>query len=140
MLECEPPSDGAARYRVTWEMMGAVSWLEVALTADGDRTRVRMEHLARVADVPDGMWETYGPGATGVGWDGGLLGLSLHLGAVDGSLAPQDAQAWAATDEGHAFYRATADAWGRAHEASGVDRATAQAGADETYRFYTGTA
>lgn len=140
VLECEAPSGGSARYRVTWEMMGAVSWLEVLLDEDGERTRVVMEHVGRVADLPDGMWETYGPGATGVGWDGGLLGLALHLGAVDGSLSPAEAEAWAGTDEGRGFYRAAADAWAVAHVDSGADAAGAQTAAEATYGFYTGTA
>lgn len=138
VLECRPPADGTAGYRVTWEMMGAVSWLDVTLVADGGSTRLRLEHLARVEDVPEEMWETYGPGATGVGWDGGLLGLSLHLGAVEGSLRPEEAQAWAATDAGRAFYRGAADAWSGAHVAAGADPVAAAAAADETYRFYTG--
>lgn len=138
VLECRPPDDGTAGYRVTWEMMGAVSWLEVVLVAEGESTRLRLVRVARVEDVPEGMWETYGPGATGVGWDGGLLGLSLHLGAVGGALRPEEAEAWAATGEGRAFYRGAADAWGGAQVAAGADPVAAAAAADETYRFYTG--
>ena len=57
-------------------MMGAVSWVTIRLAADGeDATRFELEHTSRTADIPAEMWETFGPGATGVGWDGGLLGL-----------------------------------------------------------------
>lgn len=138
VLECEPPSGDAARYRVTWEYGGGVTWLTVRLTSEGDRTRLVLEHVARAADVPAEMWEAFGPGATGVGWDGGLLGLSLHLGAVEGALAPSEAEAWASTDEGRQFYRGAADAWGAAHEASGADADVAARAADATYGFYTG--
>ncbi|MFT4233345.1 MAG: SRPBCC domain-containing protein [Leucobacter sp.] len=139
VLACSPPADGAAEYRVTWEMGGGVTWLAVRLTADGpDRTRFELEHTARTADVPAEMWEMFGPGATGVGWDGGLLWLSLHLGAVPGSLAPEEAAAWAVTDEGRAFYRAAADGWAAAHIAAGADPETARRNADATYGFYTG--
>jgi uncharacterized protein YndB with AHSA1/START domain len=139
VLECAPPSDGRAEYRVTWEFGGGMSWVTVRLTDEGpERTRFELEHAARVADVPADMWDTFGPGATGVGWDGGLLGLSLHLGAVDGSLAPEEAEAWAVTDEGKAFYRAAADGWGAAHLAAGADREAATRAADATYGFYTG--
>src|SRR5699024_941839 len=100
ILACEPPADGTAEVAVTWEMMGAVSWVTLRLAADGEEsTRVELEHTSRTADVPAEMWETFGPGATGVGWDGGLLGLALHLGATEGSLSPAEAEAWAATDE-----------------------------------------
>ncbi|MBL3685495.1 polyketide cyclase [Leucobacter zeae] len=141
ILACSPPRDGAAEYRATWEMGGGVTWITVRLTSEAeDRTRFELEHSARTADLPPGFWETYGPGATGVGWDGGLLGLSLHLGAVAGSLSPDEAAAWATTDEGKAFYRGAADGWAEAHAAAGADREAAARAADATYGFYTGAA
>lgn len=141
ILACAPPDGGRAEYRVTWELGGGVTWLTVRLAEEGpDRTRLELEHTARVADVPPGMWETFGPGATGVGWDGGLLGLSLHLGALDGAISPEEAAAWAVTDEGKSFYRAAADSWGAAHVAAGADADTAGRAADATYGFYTGEA
>lgn len=139
VLDCTPPIDGRAEYRVTWEMGGGVTWLTVRLTEETpDRTRFELEHIAHTADVPAGMWETFGPGAIGVGWDGGLLGLALHLGALEGAIAPSEAAAWALTDEGKAFYRAAADGWGAAHVAAGGDREAAARAADATYGFYTG--
>lgn len=140
ILACEPPADGTAEYSVTWEMMGGVSWLTIRLTAAGeDATRFELEHISNVADIPAEMWETFGPGATGVGWDGGLLGLGLHLGATEGALDPSEAEAWAFTEEGRSFYRGAADGWAVAHAASGEDPAVAQQRADATYGFYTGT-
>lgn len=139
ILACDPPHDGRAEYLVTWEFGGNVSWLAVRLRAvTPDRTRVELAHTAPLASVPADMWRTYGPGATGVGWDGGMLGLALHLGAQDATLSPAEAEAWALSPEGHEFYRASADRWAAAHEASGADRDTAARAADATYRFYTG--
>ncbi|WP_147038535.1 SRPBCC domain-containing protein [Microbacterium aerolatum] len=139
VLECSPPADGTASYRVTWEYGGGVTWLTVRLTEESaDRTRFELEHTARTADVPPGMWETYGPGATGVGWDQALLGLSLHLGSVDGSISPAEAEAWQLSDEGKAFTRAAADGWAAAHIAAGADSAAAASAAEATYAFYTG--
>src|SRR5699024_12554957 len=107
-----------------WEMMGAVSWVTLRLAADGEESaRVELEHTSRTADVPAEMWETFGPGATGVGWDGGLLGLALHLGATEGSLSPAEAEAWPRTDEGRSVYRGAADGWAVAPTASGAARA-----------------
>ena len=139
VLECAPPAGGAAHFRVTWEFGGGVTWLTVRLTSTGsDATRLELEHTARAGDIPPGFWEQFGPGATGVGWDGGLLGLALHL-THDASLPPEAAQEWALTAEGKSFYRAAADAWGRAHAASGTAGADAAAqAADATYGFYTG--
>ena len=140
ILVCEAPTDGAAEVAVTWEMMGAVSWVTLRLAAEGEAaTSIELEHVSRVEDVPAEMWETFGPGATGVGWDGGMLGLALHLGGTEGSLAPDEAEAWAGTEEGRSFYRGAADGWAVAHTASGEDALVAQQRADATYGFYTGT-
>lgn len=139
ITSCTPPSDGTAAYAITWEFGGGTTWVNVRLSeVSADETRFELEHIARVADVPEGMWETFGPGATGVGWDGGLLGLALHVGATEGSLSPAEAEAWAMTDEGRSFYRAAADRWGAAHVAAGADPEAAQRAADATYGFYTG--
>lgn len=139
VLECNPPSAETASYRITWEMGGGLSWVSIRLTAQGESTRFELEHVSRTADVPQEMWDTFGPGGTGVGWDGGLLGLGLHLGATEGELSPEEAEAWAVTDEGKQFYRGAADAWGSAHVASGADADVAARNADATYGFYTGT-
>jgi uncharacterized protein YndB with AHSA1/START domain len=138
VLECEPPSGGAARYRVTWEFGGGVSWLTVRLTGEGSSTRLELEHVAREADVPEEMWETFGPGATGVGWDGGLLGLALHLSAPEEAMTPEQGEAWALGDEGRAFNRGSADAWAEASILAGTDRETARRQAAATFAFYAG--
>ena len=138
VLQCDPPKDGAAGYRITWEYGGGVSWVAVRLVSNGDdTTRLELEHTAHAADVPPGFWEQFGPGATGVGWDGGLLGLALHL-SGSGELPPGAAEEWALTDEGKAFYRAAATAWGDAHAAGGADPEDAARAADNTFGFYTG--
>lgn len=141
VLECMPPADGTAEYKVTWEMGGGVTWLTVRCTQEASgNTTVELQHTARTSDIPPGMWEMFGPGATGVGWDGGMLGLALHLGAIEGSLSPADAAAWAVTDEGMSFYRAAADGWAAAHIVAGAHTETARQAADATYGFYTGQA
>ncbi|SFS15246.1 Activator of Hsp90 ATPase homolog 1-like protein [Microbacterium sp. cf046] len=136
--ECSPPAAGAAGYRVTWEYGGGVSWLEVALSSvDTDSTRFELTHIARAADLPEGFWELYGPGATGVGWDQGLLGLALHL-RGDGQIPPDAAEAWMLSDEGMRFARGAADSWAAAQIAAGDDPEGARSAADATYMFYTG--
>lgn len=139
VLSCTPPADGGAEYRATWEFAGGVSWIRVRLTALGsEQTRFELEHTARVADVPAEMWDAFGPGATGVGWDQSLLGLALHLGAQDGRISPEEAEQWALSNEGKAFSRAASDRWADANVAAGADRETAIRMADATYGFYTG--
>ncbi len=139
ILSCTPPSDGTASYYVTWEFGGGVSWVSVRLTSLGpERTRFELEHTARVADIPDEMWETFGPGATGVGWDQCLLGLALHLGTQDSKVSPEEGAAWARSDEGRAFTREAADSWAEAYVAAGADREVAARTAEATFGFYTG--
>lgn len=139
VLICAPPLDGRAEYRVTWEYGGGITWLTVKLNAvDAGTTRLVLEHTAHTADVPAEMWDVFGPGATGVGWDQGLLGLALHIGAVEGAIDPSEAEAWQLSDEGKAFSRAAADGWANAHVAAGADPAVAAQAADATYGFYTG--
>jgi uncharacterized protein YndB with AHSA1/START domain len=93
---CDPPRSFAA----TWEYGGEVSWIEVALTADGDRTRFELQHIAHVADE---RWTEFGPGAVGVGWDLGLTGLAEHLSTGAAVTDPERVQAWLASAEGVRF-------------------------------------
>ncbi len=82
------------------------------------------------------QWETYGPGATGVGWEGSLLGLGLH---VEGPDEPAlDEASFTASEEGKAFYAGSSEAWGEASIACGTDHAAARAAARRTTAFYTG--
>jgi uncharacterized protein YndB with AHSA1/START domain len=139
ILSCTPPADGRASYRVTWEFGGGMSWVTVRLEAQGpDRTRFELEHTARVGDLPPGMWEQFGPGATGVGWDQAVLGLALHLGAQDAVITPEEGAAWSLSEEGKRFTRAAADRWAEAQVAAGTDPEAAARAADATYGFYTG--
>jgi uncharacterized protein YndB with AHSA1/START domain len=126
---CDPPRSFAA----TWEMGGQVSWIEVTLEPDGDRTRFRLEHVAPVDD----HWGEYGPGAVGIGWELGLLGLSLHLASGD-TVDPAAFMAWTGSDDGRRYMTASSDAWAEADAASGTDPAEARARGDRTLAAYTG--
>ena len=81
----------------------------------------------------------FGPGAVGIGWDMGFLGLAGHLSAPDTSVDPQNAAAWAAAPEGQEFMHLSSNAWAEAAVASGDDPAAAQERADRVYAMYTAT-
>ena len=138
--ECSPPAGGAGHYRITWAYGGgADSWVTVRLAAvSADETEVELEHIAKVADVPEEMWAQFGPSATGIGWDSGFLGLALHLGSAADGPTPEEGLAWMMTDEGKAFSRGSADGWAAAHVADGADADTATAAADTAYLAYAG--
>jgi uncharacterized protein YndB with AHSA1/START domain len=129
---CDPPNSFAA----TWEYGGDVTWIELRLSREADgRTRFELEHIAHVDDE---RWAQFGPGAVGVGWDLGLLGLAMHLESGK-SRDPQEAAAWSASDEGRRFMSLSSQRWGDASIAAGTDRAAAQAAADRTTAAYTAT-
>lgn len=135
---CTPPAGGRASYTITWGMSGDPALVTLTLTAiDGERTRLELESVVAADALPPGMWEQYGPGATGVGFEQGLLGLSLHL-TGDTSVTPETAEAWQVSDEGRDLARRATEAWAEAHIAAGGDAAQARAAAEATYRFYTG--
>lgn len=135
---CEPPAGGVAHYTITWGMGGEPALVTVRLVAvDDASTRLELESVVAADALPPGMWETYGAGATGIGFEMGLLGLALHLDG-DASVTPETAEAWQVSAEGRDVTRRAADAWASAQVAAGTPEAQARAAADATYGFYTG--
>ena len=119
ITRCEPPRHLARDLGV--RRRG--SWVTVALTQDGDGgTRLELEHMAHVEDE---LWEQYGPGAVGVGWD---------LGPPGPRAAPRDGAArrsrrgdgLVGSAEGKAFVRGSSEDWCRA-----VDRGRHRGGGRE---------
>jgi uncharacterized protein YndB with AHSA1/START domain len=127
---CDPPRSFAA----TWEFGGEVSGIEVRLDPEADGTLLALEH---VGHVDDEFWGRFGPGAVGVGWELGLLGLAGHLGAP-GVPTAADGEAWAMSPEGHEFIALSGGAWGDAQIASGADPDAARQSAARTVAFFTG--
>ena len=121
--ECEPPSS----FTVTWEYGGSTSLLTVRLTPQENVTHLQLTH--QVAD--DDHWQTYGPGAVGVGWELALLGLAAHVAGE--TLSESDV---AGTPEGQAFMRRSAGGWGDAHASGGAAAEQAEAAARRTSDAY----
>lgn len=135
ILACERPN----RFLVTWVYgeaadPAAVSEVEVRLAPAGDGSTTL--ELAHTAIVPEDAWAMFGPGAVGVGWDGGLLGLSLHL--QGGSMADPigDPIAWQVSAEGRDFNTRCSEAWGAANVAAGADPEAAAKAVANTTEFY----
>ncbi len=126
---CEPP----ARLAITWEFGDDTSWVEVRISDDGPRrARLTLTHTAELSP----HWDHYGPGATGVGWELGLMGLALHI--TQPAESQLDEAAFAASPDGNAFIKASSDGWGQAAVASGTEPDAAHAAARRTTAFYTG--
>ncbi|ONK15951.1 SRPBCC family protein [Streptomyces sp. MP131-18] len=131
VLLCEPPR----LIRVSW-VYGEdvterdISEVTVRLTPDGDDATVfELEHAA--VSEPE-FFDRYGPGATGVGWDGALLGLAFHLAGTD--LADRDTLH--TTEAGRAFVVRTSREWGAAHRAAGASAEDADRAAAATAAFF----
>ena len=126
---CEPPAHCA----LTWEFGGDTSWVDLRVAdAGAGGARLTLTHTALLSD----HWKQYGPGAVGVGWEMGFLGLALHL-AQPNEPKPDEA-AFAASPDGRALMAGSSDGWGRAAVAAGEDPAAARAAAARTTAFYTG--
>ena len=130
ILVCEPPR----RLVVTW-IFGdpgpdPFSEVEVRLSrTDDGGTLFELEHRAVVDDK---FWDQFGPGAVGIGWDLGLLGLAAYLHGV-----VVEEKEVMASPEGRDFTRRSGEAWRIAHEASGADAAFAATVAENTIAAYT---
>ena len=118
---------------LTWEFGGDVSWVEVRFSQGGaGRARLKLTHTQRLSE----HWSEYGPGATGVGWELGLLGLAFHLADPD---APKpDEVAFATSPDGKAFIRGSGEGWAQAGIEAEANPAAARAAARRTIAFYTG--
>ena len=99
---CEAPHSIDA----TWEYGGQVSWVELRLTPEAGGTRFALEHIAHVEDE---MWAQFGPGAVGVGWEQGLLGLGLYLAGSEDLPDRSEVEAWQTSDVGREFARQSSD-------------------------------
>ena len=121
-----------SHFSLTWEFAGDVSWVEVRLSEEAPGTRLILTHTASLSP----HWDRYGPGAVGVGWEMGFLGLAFHIERLD-DFKP-DLEAFATSRDGRAFIAGSSDGWAQAARAAGTDAGVAGAAASRTTAFYTG--
>jgi uncharacterized protein YndB with AHSA1/START domain len=130
ILTCDPPRE----FTATWEYGGDVSWIEVRIAAEGpDRSRFELAHISHVDD----RWEQFGPGAVGMGYDGALVGLTIHLSTGE-AVDPSTGQEWMASQDGRRFMTRSGEAWRNANVAAGADPAWAKSAADRCLAAYLG--
>ena len=128
---CEPPHSVDA----TWEYGGQVSWIELRLTEEPQgRSKFTLEHIAHVGDD---LWAQYGPGAVGIGWDLGILGLTRYLASGADRPPIEEAMAWQTSEQGREFVAAVSAAWGDASIAFGTDAEQARAAQERVTEAYT---
>lgn len=135
IIACEPPELLA----MTWEFGGSLSWVTIRIENVDEGARLTLEHELPTDKQSEAHWDKYGPGATGVGWEMGFLGLDAHISDSSQSLLDAGA-AWAEGTEGKATLRSWAGAWGDAHIRAGAPAQAAKEAAERTAGFYTGEA
>jgi uncharacterized protein YndB with AHSA1/START domain len=132
ILSCTPPR----QLSLTWEFGGQVSWVDVTLTTIDDETQLVLEHTA---PVDPQMWDQFGPGAVGIGWEMALLGLDLHLRSP--AADPVEVRAWMEEPEGRAFLvelmTSSSDAWVEESIRFGTDPAAAREAGARCTAAYT---
>lgn len=130
ILTCDPPR----AFTSTWECGGDVSWIEVQITSEGShRSRFELQHISHVGD----HWEEFGPGAVGMGYDGALIGLAIHM-STGKSVDPGFGEQWTASDDGRRFMKLSSEAWYEANVAGGADAEWARSAADRCLAAYLG--
>jgi uncharacterized protein YndB with AHSA1/START domain len=133
VLACEAPH----MLRVSW-VMGEPSpdnFSEVVVRLSPVDGGTQFE-LVHTATLPAEMWNQFGPGAVGVGWDGGLLGLGQHLAYPEDDMSDEEKQQWPFSDEARQFNTAASVAWGEAWRAAGASDDQVAAGVAATTGFY----
>lgn len=129
ILACDPPRS----FEISWEFGGEVSWVTVELTEAGGSTELELRHTAH---VPDDLWDQYGPGAVGLGWDGGLLGLDLHI--VSGAAVERsEVAAWMGSPNYREFMAAASAEWRDASIVAGTAPASADGACERVTAAYT---
>lgn len=115
-----------------WDFAESHSTVRVRLTEEEDFTVVDLEIAS--PDTQDDHWNTYGPGATGVGWEMVLLGLQ-HYATTGESM---DENTWIESGSAREAITHWADAWCDVHVSTGADDVAARKAADRTAAFYLG--
>ncbi len=132
ILECEPNK----RAYLTWEHFGQVSWVELLFSETEGGASLLLRH---VASVPKEMWDKFGPGAVGIGWEMGFLGLEEKV-STDRDSDPDQGMAWMGSPTGIEFIEGSSAGWADASIAAGTPADEAKAAADGSSGFYKGIA
>lgn len=129
--QCQPPTS----LRLTWEFADNVSWVSVQIDpTDDNGARLTLEHSA---DTPQDFWETYGPGATGVGWELAFLGLANYLADPDSNPVESTGE-WEQTNDAREFITGSSTAWADTWIAAGEPEDSARGAEQRTTAFFTG--
>ena len=131
ITECVPLS----HFALTWEFAGDVGWVEVRVSQFiAGETSLSLTHTSLLTE----HWDRFGPGAGGVGWELGFLGLALHV--ADPAAPKPDEAEFVASPDGRSFITGASEGWAGAAIAAGMGAEAAHAAAGRTAAFFRGDA
>ena len=133
ILRCEV----ASAVEISWEFGESTSWVRLTLASLDEGSNLKLEHIMPKDEASEAHWNQFGPGATGIGWDLGYLGLGMYLSSGK-AMQQQECLEWMASAPGKQFVQDCATQWSDAHVRSGVPKETADAMALATVKAYTG--
>lgn len=120
-------------FDLTWEFGDDISWVKVEIMSENDKTHLYVEHLAHTEGK---HFETYGPGATGVGWDLSLVGLGYYV-QTSQSI---DNAVFMDSPDAKSIISFCARSWGDAAIKAEFDKQASIDSAGNTEKFYLGEA
>ena len=113
---CDPPNS----FTATWEFGDEVTWIEVTIEDVGDgRAQLQLEHFGH---TDEDRWTEFGPGAVGVGWDGALIGMTLHLASDGAPGGRRGGDGVADVRRGRRFMIESSERWYQANVDAGANR------------------
>jgi uncharacterized protein YndB with AHSA1/START domain len=127
--------DAPRLLQLTWTNDGQDGELQISITQTAAGSSLTLRHRVPANE----HWDTYGAGATGVGWDGAFLALHAFLSGRAATVR-QRMEELEGSERGKRFIDATAKAWEKAQIAAGSDEDAAHAQAERTAAFYKGEA
>ncbi|NLU83231.1 polyketide cyclase [Rhodococcus sp. HNM0569] len=126
---CDPLHE----YTATWIYSLDRSTVDVRFASErAESSTLTLEHDIPIAQE---VWEKFGPGGVGIGWDLTLMSLATHL-ATGEPLSPEDNLAFAKSDEGRRFLALSADEWATVAEDSGTRKHDARRAAENARTSY----
>lgn len=136
ITQCEPKR----RLTLSLRQGARLRQIEITFGEEGKgkaKTRlIRVKITAQMEDLPDGVWQKFGPAALGIGWE--LVGDALlaYLANPKTPRATGAMAAFAASAEGASFTKDALEGWFAAAKAQGLDLPAMPA--PSLLHFYTG--
>lgn len=97
-----------------------------------------MKVAARKSDLPQGVWENYGPALVGIGWELAYRSLLTYLANPKTPPAKEAFSVFAASSEGRAYMTQAFAAWREAAQTGGADIAGMASAQPNLLGFYSG--